>query len=508
MDKFKSDSSFKQVSINGIFTAVQFAVYALSGIILTPFLLKRFGAESYGLIALAGFLTQYVGMIAGCVATSVSRFLNIALNQNNWQEAREIFSTAIVGNIVIIALQLPFFALGVWKLHWLIDFPPERAFDFKVLVSCNIVIFFITIVTGVISTPIFAANRLDMGARIIVFTQIMRLLLLVVLVIWLGDKLWIIGVVDLFMALIGVFISFQIYRKLAKPLVFQWVCVDSKWLKPVLGMAGFTLISSLANSLFFRTDIWMLNRFEDASIAGIYAALLVWPNFVSQLVSRLTNLVGPTYFIDYARNDTKRVLRNTLLTEKVIAYCVIMATVVFVFFGEVLLRMWLGRPPEEIEIILLNLFFVNASLALCADAVWRIFQAYNQPRLPGIVALACGVLNVVLSLLLIHLGKGVYGVVAGTLISSFLLKSLFQPWYAAHLLKAKVITFWYPIIISFVMCLLTMGVKRILVLLEIDLWFVSMAYLVFCGITMLFALSSREDRVLVLDIAKKYAPIR
>ncbi len=508
MQEFKADSSFGQVFRNGIFTVAQFAVYTLSGIILTPFLLRRFGAEAYGLIALAGFLTQYVGMIAGCVGTSVSRFLNIALNQNNWQDAAEIFSTAIVGNIVIVVLQLPLFALGVWKLHWLIDFPPERALDFKVLVSSNIGIFLITIFAGLISAPIYAANRLDMSARVNVLTQFMRLLLLFGLIIWLGERLWIIGAVDVFLALIGVFISFHIYRQLAKPLVFQLASVNRKWFKPVLGMAGFTLISSLANSLFFRTDIWMLNRFVDSGLAGIYAALLVWPNFVSQLVSRLTQIVGPTYFIDYARGDTKRILRNTLLAEKMIAYCVIMATVFFVFFGDVLLRKWLGRAPTETERILLNLFFVNASLAFCADAVWRIFQVYNRPKLPGYVALACGVLNVVLSLLLIYLGKGIYGVVAGTLVSSFLLKSLFQPWYAAHLLKERAITLWYPIIISFAMCLLAMGVKRILDYLGFDLWFVPLGYLVICGSTMLFALSSREDRVLILGMVKKYVSIR
>lgn len=504
MPEFKADSSLKRVLNNGLFSGIQFAAYTLSGIILTPFLLKKFGGAAFGLIALAGFLTQYIGMISGCVSTSVSRFLNIALNKNNWEEANEIFSTALAGNVVIILFQIPLFILGVWKLHWIIDYPVEQAFDFKILVGCNIGVFLVSVLRGVYATPIYAANRLDLGMKFGVFFQLIRLALLFGLINWLGARLWIVGVIDLLLSLADGAVTYVFCRKLARSLVFRKKFISTIWLRPILGMAGFMLITALANSLFFKTDVWMLNRFVDAKTAGIYAALLIWPNFLTQVVSRLTALVAPTIFIDYAREDISRVLKSTLYTEKIIAFCAILAAGLFVFFGELVLSLWLGRPGSIVEVTLLTLFFVTASFSACADALWRIFQVFNKPKIPGIVALFCGVVNVALSLLLIRLGAGVYGVLAGTMVSSLLLKAIFQPWYAARLLKQSALKLWYPIIVSLIMCMISVGLKRGLCVLNLDSWYLSFVCVGAIALTGVFTLTSREERLLFFNTVRGY----
>jgi len=503
MHEFKADSSFKRVLKNGGFTAVQFLAYTLYGIVLTPFLLRMYGAESYGLIALAGFLTMYVGMIAGCVGGSVARFLNISLNRNDWDEACEIFSTAIVGNIVIVLLQIPVFALGVWQLEWLIDFPADQSFDFRVLVSCNILVFLISVLTGVLGTPIYASNRLDFEVRIGLVQQFLRLLLLFSLISWLGDKLWIIGLVDVVISVIGVLYTFRIYRRIAEGLVFRVSFINLKWIKPILSLSGLTLIAALSHILIFRMDIWILNRFVSAGMAGIYAALRVWPNFLTQVVMRVTNLIAPTYYIDYARNERERVLRNTLITAKLIAFIVIMATACFVLFGDMLLPKWLGRPLEPVEMFLLSLFFINGALTLSSEAVDRIFQVFNKPLLLAIVSFSCGMLNVGLSLLLIRMGMGVYGVVTGSIISSFLLKSVFQTWYASYLLKNNPWQMWYITFVSLAMCLLVMGVKHLLVKNDAHHWYISICYLVLCMVVSLFILTKKEERLLILNMVRK-----
>lgn len=507
MEKFKSDSSFQRVVKNGLFTAIQFLVFTINGILLTPFLLKHYGDSSFGLIALAGFLTQYMGLIAACVANSISRFLNIALNKNDWQQAREIFSTAIVANIGIIILQIPFFILGIWKLHWLIDFPEEIATDFRILVGCNVVIFFVSILNGVISTPIFAANRLDLTSKVSIVGQVMRLVLLFSLVLLCGPRLWIVGAVELAMALFGAAAGYVIYKRLASELVFKLSYVTAKWMRPVLDLAGFMLITSIAHNLFFKTDVWMLNKFVDRGMAGVYAALLIFPNFLHQVVTQITGVVGATYFIDYARNDTERVLRNVVFTEKIIAYCGIGASTIMIFFGEEILTLWLQRPAEPIEGTLLVLFFVTASFSGCADALWRIFQAFNKPKVPGIIALICGVLNIGLSIALIKAGMGVYGVVAGTMVSTFALKAVFQPWYSARLLNSSAWKLWWPIAVSLGVCLFSIGVRYALDAAAWRSFPVSFVYLILVAAGMFFVLFNREDRALTFSSLGRILPL-
>ena len=139
--EFKADSSVKQVLKNGFYVAIRFGIQILTGVLFIPFLVKQYGTGTYGLIALAGFLTQYVGFISGCIGSSIGRFLNVSLNKNDWQAANEMFSTALVANVTLVLLQIPFFAWGIWKLDWVIDFPSEMGLDFRILVACNVAIF-------------------------------------------------------------------------------------------------------------------------------------------------------------------------------------------------------------------------------------------------------------------------------------------------------------------------------------------------------------------------------
>ena len=181
---FTADSSVQRVMKNGVFTAIRFLIFTLIGVFFIPFLRNEYGDGSYGLIALAGFLTQYIGFIAGCIGSSIGRFLNIALNKNNWQEANEIFSTALVANVLMILIQVPFFAWAIWQLDVLIDFPAEQAVGVRIMVACNAISFLISLILGVMQTPIQAANRLDINMKVGIFFQLVRIGILILMIKW------------------------------------------------------------------------------------------------------------------------------------------------------------------------------------------------------------------------------------------------------------------------------------------------------------------------------------
>ncbi len=426
MDKFESDSSVGRVLKNGVFVALRFGVYVLAGILFIPFLVKQYGSGSYGLIALAGFLTQYVGMISGCVGRAVARYINVALNKNDWKQANEIFSTALAANIGLVLIQLPLYALGVWKLDWLIDFPPEVASDFRILVVCNILIFLVSTVTGILYAPLGAANRLDLGAKIDVIRQILRVFLLVGMILVFGAKLWIIGVVDLGLSLVTAVVGYMIYRQLASQLVFKFRSITRKWIRPVLGMAGWSLVSMLGFSLFVKTDIWMINRFVSKEMAGVYAALLVWPNLVKQIGGMVGGLVAPVFTIDFAKGNLDRMRQTCLLSSQILSYGTAYGCGVFVVAAPGLIRLWLGESFVEYA-LWVQLMVGQLVFTISGSVVWPIFVAIGKTKYMGIGNLIPGSINILLSLLLIYLGYGALGVLWGTIGAVFLKENLLFP---------------------------------------------------------------------------------
>ena len=88
--KFHADSSSTRILTNASYAFFRFGVYSLIGFFFVPFLLSRYGESSYGLISLAGFLTQYVGLVSGSFGDSANRYITISLNKDDWFEASQM----------------------------------------------------------------------------------------------------------------------------------------------------------------------------------------------------------------------------------------------------------------------------------------------------------------------------------------------------------------------------------------------------------------------------------
>lgn len=442
MTDFKSDSSANRILKNGFFVAIRFGIYTLVGILFIPFLIDHYGKGTYGLIALAGFLTQYVGIISGCVGSAVARFINVALNKNDWRQASEIFSTAFAANIGLVILQLPIYALAIWKLNWIITFPPEVASDFRILVICNILIFLISSLTGVLYTPLQAANRVDLGSKIDIVRQVIRMALLVALILGYGAKLWIIGAVDLSLSVLNVLVGWFFYRKYGGNLVFKWGYITYKWIRPVIEMAAWMLAFALGQALFVKIDVWVVNRFVSAELAGVYAVLLVCPNFIRQIGNHMDVLILPVYMIDYAKGNLARIAESCRFLYRMLSFFGAIIGGIICGYAPGILRAWLGEDFVQYS-YLLWLMVLYVVLTLNKSITWPIFPAFDKAKQLGVTTLFCGLLNLLLSIGFVALGWGVYGVAIATLLSLFLLFGILYPWRVSTIINVRLRDFLF-----------------------------------------------------------------
>jgi len=84
----------KQLPRNALMKGFSFVSALIVGLWLVPYLVRQMGTAAYGLVPLAGLLTQYVGIISNCLAQSVTRFLTIEL-QKDGGRPNVVFNSAI-----------------------------------------------------------------------------------------------------------------------------------------------------------------------------------------------------------------------------------------------------------------------------------------------------------------------------------------------------------------------------------------------------------------------------
>jgi len=241
-----------------------------------------------------------------------------------------------------------------------------------------------------------------------------------------GAKLWIIGAVDLLLALGSFAVLAQIYQKLARHLEFGWRNVTRKWVKPVLKMAGWSIITTLGGYMLVRTDTWLINRFVGLEMAGVYAAILVWPNFLKQISKQLATVIAPVYLIDYAKGNKDRVARVSFSSAKLLGCFVALCAGALCVGADPLLRLWLGDGAAA-HVLLFRIILIYLPYTIGEGVMWQVFVALNKVHFTGVVNVCAGTINILLSGTLIVMGYGAIGVAIATAVAMLLSSSLAIP---------------------------------------------------------------------------------
>ena len=156
------------------------------GIWLVPYLVGHLGRAAYGLIPIAGAMTQYVSLISHNISVSVNRFLTIALQRNDAEEANRVFNTAFFSYLGIAAIQIPIFALIIYYANTIFTIPAELYRDAILLLACSATAFLINLLSSVFAVPIYANNRLDISRSIDIARQVLRVVGVVTLFVAFG----------------------------------------------------------------------------------------------------------------------------------------------------------------------------------------------------------------------------------------------------------------------------------------------------------------------------------
>ncbi len=435
----------KQLPKNALMAGLSFLTYSLSAIWLTPYLVKHLGAAAYGLVPLAGLFTQYVSIITAQLSGAVNRFLTIELNKPDGRP-NVIFNSALSLYLILILVQLPLFALGLFYADKIFSIPAELRTDALLLLGCSSAGFLLSMLGGVFGVAQFAANRIDISSSINLGRLIARLALIVACFIAFGPKLRYIGFVDLGLQIVSVLISAGVCRKLCPELSVNLRLIRWRLLGPVFHMSFWTLFNNLGSLLYLRTDIWIINRFISPVAAGRYAAVLVVSNFIRQLAAQGNGQLAPVIMQYWAKGEREPLRRLLRCSMKLLALGLAIPISLLCIHGNWILKLWLGEGFDGLA-PLLTMLTVHLIVNAAVYPLWPLQTASNSVRWPAVVTFLMGLANVAMSYLLgVRFGMGAMGVALATAVVLTLKNALFTPLYGSHILGCSKAEFIRPLL--------------------------------------------------------------
>jgi len=420
---------------------VSFVVQIGIGIWLVPYLVRNRGRAAYGLIPIAGAMTQYVSLISQNVSVSVNRFLAIALQRNDAKEANLIFNTAFFSYLGIAAIQIPILALVICYANSIFTIPEELFRDTIILLSCSAAGFLISLVCGVFGVPIYANNRLDISRGIDIGRQVFRVVGIAALFLTFGPALRYVGYVDLAISVASCLVTLIIGRRLARILKLSLRSYDWRKVRQLTEMGGWLFVNHVGALLFLRVDIWICNRFIGAEEAGDYAAVLQWSNLIRVTGTVMAGIIAPMIIIYYARSEMDRLIHLSKLSVRVLSLALAIPISLLCVFSPVILDLWLGESFSSLSplmVIMLCHLVVNVGVT----PLFNIQVAVNKVKWPAFVTLVMGVVNLVLAILLAkYTGWGICGVAIAGAVVLTAKNAIFTPIYGAIILGQRWYTF-------------------------------------------------------------------
>ncbi len=424
---------------------LSFIVSVGIGIWLVPYLVGHLGRAAYGLIPIAGAMTQYVSLISQNISISVNRFLTIALQQNDDREANRIFNTAFFSYLAIALIQIPVFGLVIYYANSIFTIPTELYRDAIILLACSATGFLINLVSSVFGVPIYANNRLDISRGIDIGRQVFRVVGVVTLFLGFNPALRYVGYVDLAVSILVCLATLTIGKRLAPILRLSLRLYDWRKVKQLMAMGGWLLVTQVGALLFHRVDIWICNRFVGPAEAGDYAAVLQWSILIRSIGAVMGGIIAPMVMIYYARSEIEGLIRLSRLSVRIFVLALAIPISLLCVFSKPLLSLWLGDSFARFWPLMV-IMVCHLGINVGVTPLFNIQIAVNRVVWPGLVTLIMGIANLVLAIFLAkYVGWGIYGVAVAGAILLTAKNALFTPIYGALILRQP----WYTFLKSY-----------------------------------------------------------
>jgi len=267
-----------------------------------------------------------------------------------------------------------------------------------------------------------------------IILQISRLILIILAFTLHNPSLIWIGGIYLILEIANGTVTFLIARRVIPWNRVRWKSFSWKVLWEVNHFSLLVLLIHVAGLLYWKTDNIIINKLLDPSLLTGYSVVANFVLQCNQFTSLGITVLRPTATILYAENNLPRIRRLLYRANRVIVP--ITASVLFflILYGSEILSVYIGSGYRKYA-ALFPILAGGCIFSVTQTAAGIIPHASGRLLLVSVVSLVTALLNVLLSIyFVLVLNWGLVGVAAGTGIVTVVNKTVFWPWYTAHLL--------------------------------------------------------------------------
>lgn len=435
----------RQIALNLVFNSLSFLVNFIISFFFTPYLIKTVGKEAYSFFPLVNNMIGYTSVITTAIGSMAGRFITMSIYNGKVDDANTYLNSMWVTNLILSFL----FALAsifcVVYIDSLLTIPSYLVQEVQLLFAFAAVAMIIGLLTGFLSLAAYVKNRIDMSSSRQLCVNIVRVSMIIVLFYFLKPSIVYMSLSALLAAIVGVGLNYQLKEKLMPELTIKPRKYFSLEIVKSLVKSGvWNSVNQLSNMLLYQLDLLITNIYLGAEMTGDYSLAKMAPILILSMLAMLSGTFIPHFNILYARQQNEELVSETCKAMIIVGLIIGLPIGFFAVFGDCFYSLWVPGQNSDMLHWMTVFTLIPMIFGGSINPVFGLFTTTNKLKIPSLVLLVSGLINVGITVILIkNTSLGVWAIIIVSGIIGILRNSTFTAMYGAHVLGKSITTF-YP----------------------------------------------------------------
>ena len=339
--------------------------------------LDTLGAEDYGIYNVVGGIIVMFGFINNAMSSATSRFITIAIGNNDAELITKVFSSSILIHIIIaLIVVLLGETVGLWFFSEKLQIPEIRKEAAMWVYQFAIVSSIIMIISIPYNAVLVAYEKMSALAYISIIDAVLRLMVSFAITVAPWDKLITYSVLLLFVQLL-IRIIYGLYCTKNFQLIRYKRVSDKKLCYKMISFASWSLFGCMANVCYTQGLNVLLNIFWGPVVNAARGIAVQVQSVVNNFASNFQTAVNPQIIKYFAQKEMTAMFNLMCTSSKFSFYLLFMISLPIIFTTDILLSWWLKDVPDY-TVIFLRLMLVTTLIDSVSNSLMRAADATGK----------------------------------------------------------------------------------------------------------------------------------
>jgi O-antigen/teichoic acid export membrane protein len=386
--------------------------------VLTPFVIRRLGPDGYGTWTLIVAMTGYMSLMALGVPMACVRFLAQYIAERDTRGMN-----ATIGSCAGLYLAIGMVAIicggALTVVFSIYDIP--SAWRGQARAAMGVMVLQVAAgFIGLLPEGIMFAHHDFVVRNLVRIGGVILRLVLTVGLLTLDSSLVLLALVQLLCLAFDFLLSMLLIRRRYANIRVRLGDFDWTTVRRIFSFSLYVFLLAVGARLSFETDALVIGAFLSVGAIPFYAVANSLVVYLMDFVTAIAAVVSPMATTLHAERRAAELEAMFLKWSKVALSISVLAGVFLIVLGPAFIGWWIDPSFEQSSGTVLQVLMISSFVFLPARGVaLPVLLGVGKPRTPTIAFVAAGLLNLVLSVLLVR-PLGLTGVAIGTAVPNVL----------------------------------------------------------------------------------------